>query len=152
MSAQDLSTLLWRERELLSMVLFRLEEQNLLLQAGKSRWFHLAAQEVDQTLCQLRTAAFARTVEASKVALDWGAPDEASLQVLASHAPEGPWAGLYTEHLAELTALADDIVALAAQMRKTHAATDVISRETFSGFEPDHASYSSHDAVGRPEE
>ena len=37
MSANDLSNLLWRERELLELLVFKLEEEQLLLTAGKAK-------------------------------------------------------------------------------------------------------------------
>ena len=37
MSANDLSNLLWRERELLELLVFKLEEEQLLLVAGRAR-------------------------------------------------------------------------------------------------------------------
>ena len=45
MSANDLSNLLWRERELLELLVFKLEEEQLLLTAGKSRWLPQATRE-----------------------------------------------------------------------------------------------------------
>ena len=38
MSVNDLSAVLWRERELLELLTFKLEEEQLLLTAGRSRW------------------------------------------------------------------------------------------------------------------
>ncbi len=38
MAASELSAQLWKERELLELLLFKLEEEQLLLIAGKSRW------------------------------------------------------------------------------------------------------------------
>ncbi len=77
MSVNDLSTLLWRERELLEMLVFKLEEEQLLLTAGRSKWLHHATREVEQVLGHLRTAGIERTVEASLVAVGWNLPEDA---------------------------------------------------------------------------
>jgi len=46
MAASELSAQLWKERELLELLLFKLEEEQLLLIAGKSRWISHATREV----------------------------------------------------------------------------------------------------------
>ena len=46
MSVNDLSAVLWRERELLELLTFKLEEEQLLLAAGRSRWISHASREV----------------------------------------------------------------------------------------------------------
>src|SRR4051812_39244560 len=38
MALTEVSNVLWRERELLEMLLFKLEEEQLLLTAGRTRW------------------------------------------------------------------------------------------------------------------
>jgi len=41
-SLSDLSSILWREREMLELLLFKLEEEQLILASGRSRWLTLA--------------------------------------------------------------------------------------------------------------
>ena len=65
MGAHELSALLWRERELLELLVFKLEEEQLLLiTAGKARWLQFATREVEQVMERVREAGLARTVEA----------------------------------------------------------------------------------------
>jgi hypothetical protein len=78
--ANELSALLWRERELLELLLFKLEEEQLLLTAGKSRWIQHATREVEQVMERLRTSGLARTVEVAEVARQWGVPEESTLR------------------------------------------------------------------------
>lgn len=111
-SANELSAALWRERELLDLLTFKLEEEQLLLAAGKARWLQFATREVEQVMDKLRTASLARTVEVSKVAIEWGADENSTLRELMSHAPEGPWAELFTAHLNALTELTTQIAEL----------------------------------------
>ena len=59
MGAHELSAMLWHERELLELLVFKLEEEQLLLTAGKSRWLQHATREVEQVLERLRDAGLA---------------------------------------------------------------------------------------------
>ena len=52
---QHLSTLLWREQELLDLLLFKAEEKQYLIVTGKSRWLARIAHEIEVILDQLRT-------------------------------------------------------------------------------------------------
>ena len=52
MGANELSALLWRERELLELLTFKLEEEQLLLTAGRTRWIEHATREVEQVLVE----------------------------------------------------------------------------------------------------
>lgn len=111
MSVNDLSSLLWRERELLEMLVFKLEEEQLLLTAGRSKWLHHATREVEQVLGHLRTAGIERTVEASLVALAWGLPEDSTLRQLAEGAGDA-WRDVLLSHLTALTALTSQIADL----------------------------------------
>lgn len=109
MSANDLSTLLWRERELLELLVFKLEEEQLLLTAGRTKWLHHATREVESVLSHLKTTGIERTVEASAVAIEWGLPDDATLRQLVEGAPDPVWADVLQSHLTALTALTAQI-------------------------------------------
>jgi hypothetical protein len=52
---QHLSTLLWREQELLDLLLFKAEEKQYLIVTGKTRWLSRIAHEIEVVLDQLRT-------------------------------------------------------------------------------------------------
>ncbi len=117
MGANELSMQLWRERELLEMLLFKLDEQQLLLAAGRSQWIHFATREIEQVLERLKTTALTRSVEVSAVAEEWGAADDATLRALIEHAPEGIWRDVFGDHLNALTQLTAEI----AQLRDTNA-------------------------------
>jgi hypothetical protein len=109
MSANDLSTLLWRERELLELLLFKLEEEQLLLTAGKAKWLPFATREVEQVLTRLRKAGIERTVESAAVAAEWGAREDATLRDLVRAAPTDAWRDILTSHLTALTGLTAQI-------------------------------------------
>src|SRR5215212_6463380 len=62
MAVADVSTVLWRERELLELLLFKLEEEQLVLTSGRSRWLGHATREVEMVVAQIREAELARAV------------------------------------------------------------------------------------------
>jgi hypothetical protein len=100
---------LWRERELLEMLLFKLEVQELLLATGGTRWIHFATREVEQVLDRMRQAGLGRAVEVTALADEWGAPEDASLRELLEHAPTDAWRDVFSEHLRAMTELAGEI-------------------------------------------
>ena len=116
MSANDLSNLLWRERELLELLVFKLEEEQLLLTAGKSRWLPQATREVEAVLARIRVAGMERAVEASAVAIEWGLPEDATLRQLVGRAPSDVWRDILQSHLTALAALTAQI----AEVRDTN--------------------------------
>lgn len=118
MGANELSMQLWRERELLEMLLFKLDEQQLLLAAGRSHWIQFAAREIDQVLDRLRSAGLARAVEVAGVAQEWGvAEEDATIKELIAHAPEGAWGDVLSDHLRALVRLTAEV----EQMRDSTA-------------------------------
>ncbi|XAS64619.1 flagellar protein FlgN [Pseudarthrobacter sp. So.54] len=103
MAIHELSALLWRERELLDVLTFKLEEEQLLLTSGKSRWLPHGTKEVEQVLAHLSQASLARTIEAAVVAETWGLPTDVSLGELAAAAPQGAWSEILSAHLSAMT-------------------------------------------------
>jgi hypothetical protein len=101
--ANELSASLWRERELLDLLAFKLEEEQFLLTTGKSRWLQYATREVEQVMERLRAAELARAVEAAAAATEWGAEENVTLRELVALAPEGPWSEIFADHLRALT-------------------------------------------------
>ena len=52
MSMEDLSSVLWRERDLLELLLFKLEVEQLVLTSGRTHWLAVAAREVETVLAR----------------------------------------------------------------------------------------------------
>ena len=109
MGANELSALLWHERELLDLLLFKLEEEQLLLAAGKSRWIQHATREVEQVMERIRSAGLARSVEVAAVALEWQTDENASLRDIVAAAPPGAWFDIFEAHLTAMTVVTDEI-------------------------------------------
>lgn len=134
MGANELSMLLWRERELLEMLLFKLEEQELLLAAGRSRWTQFATREIEQVLEGLREAGLARLVEAETVAAEWGASEGAGVRDLIELAPTQAWSNVLTGHLHALTKLTDEVARLRDGNSERLRAVLRATQETLAGL------------------
>ena len=144
MGAHELSALLWRERELLELLTFKLEEEQLLLTAGKTRWLQHATREVEQVLERLREAGLGRTVEIAAVAREWGSPEGATLRELIAHAPEGPWGEIFNGHLQAMTELTGRIKELRDVNEKFLRAAARSTQETLAGVSAEPGTYDSH--------
>ena len=72
MGLNELSGVLWRERQLLELLLFKLEEEQLILTSGRTQWLGHATREVESVLDQIRTAELGRAMEAEEAARQLG--------------------------------------------------------------------------------
>lgn len=135
---------LWRERELLELLLFKLEEEQLLLAAGRSRWIQFATREIEQVVERLQASGIARVVESETVAEEWGAPEGASLRVLVDHAPEGPWREVFSEHLRSMTQLTAEIGQLRDSNEQQLRVALRATQETVASLGIDTGAYTHH--------
>jgi hypothetical protein len=108
MGLSEVSTILWQERDLLEQLVFKLEEQQLLLAAGRTRWLARAADELDAVMDDLRHVELLRAIEVDDTARVLGIAAGPSLAALAAAAPE-PWDGLLAQHRDALVLLADEV-------------------------------------------
>ncbi len=98
------SDILWRERELLDVLLFKLEQERLLLEAGEPQWLPRASREIELVLEQLRLTELTRVLEVDGLAAELGLPAGTTLPDLAAAAPS-PWRDLFVAHLQGFTQL-----------------------------------------------
>lgn len=117
MGLSEVSNILWRERQLLELLLFKLEEEQLLLANGRTRWLSHAAKEIEDVLDAIRMAELARAVEVESLAGEFGLPDNASLRELAASAP-APWAHILDEHRQAFLVSTEEINGVAASNRE----------------------------------
>ena len=117
MGLREVSAILWRERHLLDLLLFKLSEKQLVLAAARTRWLPRATREVEMVLEEIRQTELERAVDVSRVALDLGLPAGASLRQLAESAPE-PWQGILVEHRQAFLSLSDEIISLVQTNRE----------------------------------
>ncbi|NKX51335.1 flagellar protein FlgN [Arthrobacter deserti] len=148
MGAHELSATLWRERELLELLVFKLEEEQLLLTAGKSRWLQHATREVEQVLERVREAGLVRTVEVAALAAEWGSAENATLRELVEQAPAGPWGEIFNGHLRALAALAAQIKELRDTTEQFLRAAARSSQETMAGMVPEPGTYDARGLAG----
>ena len=114
---QHLSTLLWREQELLDLLLFKAEEKQYLIVTGKSRWLSRIAHEIEVVLDQLRTVEVERAAVTEVLAGRLGVGVNPSLRKLAEAAP-APWGDLYAKHHETLLVLVTELRGLSDANRE----------------------------------
>ncbi len=90
MSIDAVSEMLWRERRLLELLLFKLEEEQMVLAAGRNRWLAHATRELETVFEEINIAELERAVSVNAAARWLGLESGASLRELAAVAPE-PW-------------------------------------------------------------
>ena len=146
MSLNSLSEALWRERRLLEMLLFKLEEEQLVLTSGRSRWLAQATREVEAVLDEIRSAELARAVEVEEAAPPLGLAGDASLGELADAAPE-PWNELLHSHRDAFASLTAEIGRLADDNRELLAMSHRATQETLASLED---SVRTYDVTGQP--
>lgn len=149
MSFETLSSLLWRERQLLELLLFKLEEEQLLLTSGRNRWLAHATREVENVLDQVRDSELGRAVASDAVAADLGLAPGSSLTELAAAAP-APWDELLGAHRQAFVTLTVEIGALAAGNRELLAVGHRAAQETLMAVSETVQTYDAHGTAARP--
>src|SRR5438270_5256883 len=71
MGLAEVSNILWQERQLMELLLFKLEEEQLVLASGRSRWLNHATREVEMVLEEIKRAEVARAVEVTPPPPSW---------------------------------------------------------------------------------
>ncbi|MFL6062414.1 MAG: flagellar protein FlgN [Marmoricola sp.] len=131
---EKLSQILWRERELLDTLLFKLEQEQMVLASGRTRWLMRAAREVENVLTTLRETEVLRAVAADEVAASIGLEHNPSLRVL-SEAVDEPWRSILADHHEAFVTLMREIGALAEHNRDLITAGYRSARETLMSLD-----------------
>jgi hypothetical protein len=116
MGLQSFSDVLFQERRLLELLLFKLDEEQLVLEAGRTRWLALASREVETVLDELNKVELGRSVAFASVAPDLGLGTDATHQSVVD-AVDPPWDSLFADHQRELKALMGEVLDAAASSR-----------------------------------
>lgn len=116
MSLPDLAAVLWRQRELLEFLAYRLECEQLLLAAGRTRWLATATTEVEVVLDELAVIEMQRGAVSDAAAAELGLPSGASLEEIAGTA-QPPWTEVLLEHRGALIAISTELSAMAEASR-----------------------------------
>ncbi len=143
---EELSEILWRERELLGMLLYRLEQEQLVLASGKTRWLATAAGEVEAVLETIRRNEALRAMVADEAAEQLGLSANPSLSQLAARAQE-PWSSILLEHRDALLDATRQITELAAENRSLLTAGSRATRDMLLSLSEETPSYAPDGSV-----
>jgi len=112
MSIPDLAAVLWQQRELLERLVYRLECEQLLLAAGRTRFLPIATGEVEQLIDELAVIELQRAECADRVCGEVGLEPGVILEDIAA-AVQPPWTELLLEHRQALITLTSELSVLA---------------------------------------
>lgn len=129
MGLSELSTLLWRERQALEHLLFKLTAEQLIVNGGQSRWLDLANAEVEAAANQVRAIEVIRAAEADEVCGALRLPAGASLSDISDAAPE-PWKLMLSEHRSALIVMIGEVEQVCDSTRQLLASTARSVRQT----------------------
>lgn len=150
---EKLTWVLWRERELLEGLLYRLETEALVMSSGRTRWLPAAARDVEDAARQVREIELLRAVAADEAAAGVGLGPNPSLRALVAVADE-PWATILEEHREAFAVLSDDIVRAADVSRSLISAGLRAAHESLLGLGNESPTYTAAGnvavAVGAP--
>jgi hypothetical protein len=116
-SLAELSNVLWRQRQLLDLLLFRMTVEQTLLVGRQVRWLARATDEVEAVLEEMRQTELVRSIVLQDAADELGLGVEPSLRELAEAAP-APWGEIFEEHRRAFLALTDEVQTIAAANRE----------------------------------
>ncbi len=126
---EKLSQVLWRERELLESLIYRLEVEQLVMSTGRTRWLLRAAQDVQSVLDVVRETEMLRAVAVDEVAEQLGLGPTPSLQSLIEASDE-PWSSILADHRDAFIRITADVVTMADTNRELITAGIRSARET----------------------
>jgi hypothetical protein len=133
---EKLSQILWRERELLDSLLYKLELEQMVLASGRTRWLMRSAREVESVLTTIRETEILRSIAADQVAASIGLSDNPSLRSL-SEACDEPWRSILADHHEAFVAAIADVSALADANRDLITASYRSAREALRALDGD---------------
>src|SRR5436190_21782818 len=90
MALNDVSNILWRERQLLELLVFKLEEEQLVLAAGRTRWLSHATREVESVLEEIKRVELERAMQVQDAGRELGISGAPTLKELAA-LTSSPW-------------------------------------------------------------
>ncbi|MDA8400870.1 MAG: flagellar export chaperone FlgN [Actinomycetota bacterium] len=112
MGLSEVSAILWRERQLLDTLAFKLKEEHLLLLAGEQQWLSKATLEVTEVLEAIKAAELSRALETQDLIMEFGLDPMPTLDELAQATPAA-WHQTFSDHKSGLMAALAKIADLA---------------------------------------
>lgn len=117
MSLDEVSQTLWRQRQLLDLLLCKLEVEQLVLASGRPRWLPTVTREVEYVLSELKQVELFRAMLIDSIAAEYGLEPGATLRQLAEAVPS-PWDGLFEQHRLAFLTLSEELAAVARTNRE----------------------------------
>jgi hypothetical protein len=149
MSLPDLAAVLWRQRELLERLAYKLECERLLMTTGRTRWLASATTEVEILTDELGIIEMQRGAVADGVCRELGIEVGASLEELAT-AASPPWTAMLLDHRDALVGITGELSALAEATRQiTATGLQAVEATLASAGLRDGATSRGYDAKGR---
>lgn len=145
---EKLTWVLWRERELLEALLYRLELEELVMSTGRSRWLANVTRDVDEVVAELREVEILRAVAADEAAADAGLEPNSSLAQLIDAAGD-PWRSILVEHRDTFLTLTDEIARVAQSNRALIVSGLRATQDTLLGIDRNATTYTAAGAVDR---
>ena len=133
MSLNAVSNILWRERQLLEMLVFKLEEEQLLLAAGRPRWLPHATREVEAVLAEIKRLELDRAVRVNGLATEFDLPEAPTLRDLVEGVPS-PWDSIFDDHRVALIDAAHEVETIARGNRDLLARGQQAARATLDAL------------------
>lgn len=143
---EKLTWVLWRERELLEALLYRLELEELVMSTGRTRWLANAARDVEEAAAALREIEILRSVAADEAAEVAGLPPASSLGELIAAAAE-PWGDILADHRDTFLSLVEEISRVAQTNRALIVSGLRATQDTLLGVERSTPTYTAAGSV-----
>lgn len=146
MTKQDLSSVLWRERELLESLLYKLEVEQLVLASGRTNWLATAARDVEATLERIRAIEILRAVELDALAEELGLPPNPNLHQIADECDE-PWRTIWLDHRESFSTVVTAITQMSESNRELLTAGYHAAQATLLSLSEGAGTYGANGAV-----
>ena len=144
MALSDVSNILWRERQLLELLVFKLEEEQLVLAAGRTRWLTHATREVESVIGEIKRIELERAMQVADAGRELGLSGSPTLRELSGLTP-APWDGIFAEHRRALLTLAQEIDSITKSNRELLQRGHQAAREAIAAMgEIDIDAYDAH--------
>jgi len=131
MSLSEVSNILWRERQLVDLLVFKLEEEHFVLASERTRWLAHATREVESIVEEIKRVELERAMAVAGSAGELCLPDAPSLREMVAIAPP-PWDGIFAAHRNALLRLARETDAITESNRDLLERGEVAVREALA--------------------
>ncbi len=131
MGYSDVSNILWRERQLLELMRFKLEVEQSLLATGRTRWLSHATREIEMIIEEVKQAELVRSMEVQALCDELGVTEAPTLSALVAVLP-APWSGIFDDHRQAFLQATHEILGLAETNRELLARGYQAAREALA--------------------